>query len=87
MSNQASLAEQTEVALIAADAWFLRDLVLDPRFEQSRAVAILALMPFISAFTFESSEYFKRKDPAMVQALGPTQRLASRLAPAAETPG
>jgi hypothetical protein len=69
MSSGVDLAEQTTLSLIAADAEFFRDFFLGPRFEQIRDVAILALMPFISAFTFESSEYIKRKDPAVVRAL------------------
>jgi len=81
MSSQANLAERAELSLIAADAMFLRDFVLGPRYERIRDVAILALMPFISAFTFESAEYIKRKDPAMVLALEPHRDLlrASRL--------
>jgi hypothetical protein len=81
MSSQANLAERAELSLIAADAMFLRDFVLGPRYERIRDVAILALMPFISAFTFESAEYIKRKDPAMVRALEPHSDLlrASRL--------
>jgi hypothetical protein len=81
MREQADLAERAELALIAADARFVRDFVLGPRFEQIRGVAILALMPFISAFTYESSEYIKRKDPAMVRTLEPHRDLlrASRL--------
>ncbi|MDX5895295.1 hypothetical protein [Rubrobacter radiotolerans] len=81
MSNQADLAEQAALSLITADAEFLRDFLLGPRFDQVRPVAILALMPFISAFTYESSEYIKRKDPAAVRALDPHRELlrASRL--------
>jgi hypothetical protein len=81
VSSQANLAERAELSLIAADAMFLRDFVLGPRYERIRDVAILALMPFISAFTFESAEYIKRKDPAMVRALEPHRDLlrASRL--------
>jgi hypothetical protein len=75
MREQADLAERAELALIAADARFVRDFVLGPRFEQIRGVAILALMPFISAFTYESSEYIKRKDPAMVRTLEPHRDL------------
>lgn len=81
MSNQVDLAERTALSLIAADAEFLRDFSLDPRLEQIRAVSILALMPFISAFTFESSEYIRRKDPKVVRALDPHRELlrSSRL--------
>jgi hypothetical protein len=81
MRKQENLAERAELSLIAADARFLRDFVFGSRYERIRDVAILALMPFISAFTFESSEYFKRKDPAMVRALEPHGGLlrASRL--------
>jgi hypothetical protein len=81
MSSQANLAERAELSLIAADARFLRDFVLGPRYERIRDVAILALMPFISAFTFESSEYIKRKNPEMVRDLEQHRDLlrASRL--------
>lgn len=81
MTEQANLAERAALSLIAADAEFFRDFFLDPRFEQVRSVAILALMPFVSAFTYESSEYIKRKDPAAVRALEPHRELlrASRL--------
>lgn len=75
MSNQTDLAERTASSLIAADAKFFRDFFLGPRFEQMWDVAILALMPFVSAFTFESSEYIKRKDPAAVRALEPHREL------------
>ena len=75
MREQADLAERAELALIAADAKFLRDFVGGPSFEEIRDIAILALMPFISAFTYESSEYFKWKDPAMVRALEPHREL------------
>lgn len=75
MNGQADLAEQTALSLIGADAEFFRDFVLGSRFDQIRPVAILALMPFLSAFTFESSEYIKRKNPAMVRALEPHKEL------------
>lgn len=75
MSGRADLAEQTALSLIAADAEFFRDFFLGPRFEHIRSVAILALMPFLSAFIFESSEYIKRKDPAAVRALEPHRDL------------
>lgn len=81
MREQANLPKRAVLSLIAADAEFFRDFVLGPHFEQIRDVAILALMPFVSAFTYESSEYIKRKDPAMVRALEPHRELlrASRL--------
>lgn len=65
MDEQRSMAERVSTSLIAADAEFYRDFVLDARFEHIRDIAILALMPFMSAFTFESSEYLKREDPGM----------------------
>ncbi len=81
MTKQANLAERAALSLIDADAEFFRDFVLGSRLEQIRDVAILALMPFVSAFTYESSEYIKRKDPAAVRALEPHRELlrASRL--------
>lgn len=69
------------MSLIAADAAFFRDLFLGPRFKQIRDVAILALMPFVSAFVYESSEYIKRNNPEVIAGLGPHRELlrASRL--------
>jgi hypothetical protein len=49
--------------LIAADAEFFRDFALDPHSDDFRAVAGLALMPFLSAFAYESVKYFERADP------------------------
>jgi hypothetical protein len=48
--RQVKLALQVSLSLIAADAELFRDLVFGPRFEPIRSVAILALMPFLSAF-------------------------------------
>ncbi len=66
MSAQADLAERVALSLIAADAKLFRDLALDPRFEPVRPIAALALMPFMSAFVYESARYLQRTDAAAV---------------------
>jgi hypothetical protein len=55
------LCEQGERALIAADARFFLDLALSPRLEPIRPTATLVLMPFLSAFLYESIRYTKRE--------------------------
>ena len=60
MSGQNEFAERTALSLIAADVRFFRDLALHPRCESIRPFAFLALMPFLSAFVFESADYTAR---------------------------
>lgn len=67
MSAQAYLAERAALSLIAADARLVRDLALDPRFERIRPIVALALMPFLSAFVYESARYIQRTDAAAVR--------------------
>ena len=55
------LREQGERSLIAADARFFLDLALSPRLEPIRPTATLVLMPFLSAFLYESIRYTKRE--------------------------
>lgn len=57
LSNRASLS------LIAADTKFFRDFALDPHSDSFRSVAGLTLMPFLSAFAYESVKYFERTNP------------------------
>lgn len=75
MSTQANLADRATSSLIAADAEFFRDFFLDPRFESVRDVGILALMPFLSAFVYESAEHIRRNDPGAVRVLEPHRDL------------
>ncbi len=81
MSRRGNLAQQASLSLIAADAELFRDLALGPRFETIRGIAILALMPFLSACAYESSEYLGRKDMAAGLALRAQEGmlLASRM--------
>ena len=65
MSAQADLAERAALSLIAADARLFRDLALEPRFESVRPIAALALMPFLSAFVYESARYIRRANAAV----------------------
>ncbi len=65
MSARADLAQRAALSLIAADAKLFRDLALDPRFESIRPIAALALMPFLSAFVYESARYIQRTDAAV----------------------
>ena len=61
------------MALIAADTKFFRDFVLDPYPEDFRTSAILALMPYLSAFAHESANYIERTDPAVARVLQPNK--------------
>lgn len=81
MSLQGDLVKRAELSLIAADTEFFRDFALDPRLEPIRDIAALALMPFLSAFVFESARYIEAEDPAAVRELRPHEELlrASRL--------
>ncbi len=67
--------------MISADAKLFRDLALAPRFEPIRPIASLALMPFLSAFAYESARYIRQMDPTVVRVLEPHEEmlLASRM--------
>ncbi len=67
MSTHADLAERVALSLIAADAKLFRDLALDLRFEPIRPIAVLALLPFLSAFVYESAKYIRRTGAATVR--------------------
>lgn len=79
MSAQSDLAERVALSLIAADARVFRDLALDPRFEPVRPIAALALMPFLSAFVYESARYIGRTDAAVGTPPHEDMLLASRM--------
>jgi hypothetical protein len=64
VSGRPNLAERASLSLIAADTELFRDLTLGSRFESIRGIAILSLMPFLSACAYESSGYIGRKDAA-----------------------
>jgi hypothetical protein len=55
------LRERVERSLIAADARFFFNLALSPRPEPIRPTAMLVLMPFLSAFLYESIRYTKQE--------------------------
>lgn len=79
MSAQTDLAQRAALSLIAADAKLFRDLALDPRFESVRPIAALALMPFLSAFVYESARYIQRTDAAVGTPPHEDMLLASRM--------
>lgn len=81
MSRRADLAERASLSLIGADAELFRDLALEPRLDPIRDIVILALMPFLSAFAYESARYFGRKNPVVAQALKQQEEMlvASRM--------
>src|SRR5215208_3361285 len=81
MNHQPDIAKQATLSLIANDLQFYLTLTLDPRLDEIRPIASLALMPFLSAFVFEPGEYLKRTIPDVDQHLRPHQNLlrASRL--------
>jgi len=80
-SIPSDLRGQVERSMIAADAEFLLNLVLSPRLEPIRPTAILMLMPFSSAFLYESIRYTKRERPESLRELRSHQDLlrASRM--------
>lgn len=61
MIDQADLATRVEVSLIAADLMLFHDFAFNRHLESIRPIAALALMPFLSAFVFESAAYTERK--------------------------
>lgn len=63
MSGRYNLAEQAALSLIAADAEFFRDFMLNSRFKGIQPIASLALLPFLSAFVYESAKYIERTNP------------------------
>jgi hypothetical protein len=79
--SRGNLAERASLSLIAADTELFRDLTLGPRSEPIRGIAILALMPFLSAWAYESSGYIGRKDTTPGVALKSQEEmlLASRM--------
>jgi hypothetical protein len=75
MRRNDDLADQTATLLIAADLWLFRDFILRPDLTPIRGVAELALMPFLSAFVFESAQYLRRMDSDVDSVLRPHREL------------
>jgi hypothetical protein len=75
------LSERAARELIAADAEFILDLVLNPRLEPIRPTAVLMLAPFTSAFLYESIRHTKLERPEALRELRSYQELlrASRM--------
>lgn len=81
MYSRDQLAHEIEVELLAADVKFFFDLVKNPHYERVQGHAMLSLMPFLSSFALDSSEYLKSRDIAGAEFLKLHERLllASRL--------
>jgi hypothetical protein len=81
MSRKTNLSNRASQALIAADAKLFRDLAMNPRLEPIRSSAFLALLPFLSAFAYESADYISRTDPGATRVLQPHEErlFASRM--------
>lgn len=81
MSKREQLAHEIEVELLAADAKFFFALAKNPYYERMQGHAMLSLVPFLSSFALDSSEYLKSRDIAGAEFLEPHERLllASRL--------
>lgn len=75
MTPSDDLARETALELITADTRFFLRLALDPSLEPVRPVAALALMPFLSAFVYESARYIQ--DPSVTYLLASHQSLLS----------
>lgn len=67
MSDGNNLAHQAALSLISADARFFLDLALSPGLEAVRPIAALALLPFLSAFVYESARFVQ--DPSATRKL------------------
>jgi hypothetical protein len=81
MSRKTNLSNRASQALIAADARLFRNLAMNSRLEPIRSSAFLALLPFLSAFAYESANYISRTDPGATRMLLPHEerRIASRM--------
>jgi hypothetical protein len=75
MNRRAELADRASLSLITADLAFFREVALSPRLEPIRSMALLALMPFLSAFVSESAAHLKRNDLEIDQDLRSHQEL------------
>jgi hypothetical protein len=75
--QQRDIRERAAISLIAADTEFFRNLALKPRFDRIRPIAILALLPFLSAFVYEAAKFIERRDLAAVAELKQHERLLS----------
>lgn len=75
MSDCCRLVREVEVNLLAADILFFFDLVKNPYLEPIRGNAVMSLMPFLSSFALDSSEYLKNKGIAGDKFLKPHEKL------------
>ncbi len=75
MSDSRELANEVEVALLAADTRFFFDVVRNPYLLPVQAHAIMSLMPFLSSFVLDSAEYLRRNGMASNELLQPHERL------------
>ena len=81
VSQKTNLSNRASQALIAADARLFRDLAMNSRLEPIRSSAFLALLPFLSAFAYESANFISRTDPGATRMLQPHEErlFASRM--------
>jgi hypothetical protein len=81
MIRKTNLSNRASQALIAADARLFRDLAMNSRLEPIRSSAFLALLPFLSAFAYESANYISRTDLGATRMLQPHEErlFASRM--------
>lgn len=76
MSSQSvPLSRQASLSLIAADLKLFRDFFIGPHPDAFKSIGSFALMPFLSAFVYESANYIQREDLVEVQALRPHREL------------
>jgi hypothetical protein len=75
MDSQFDLGDRAARSLIAADAKFFSNLVLNPRLAHVRPTVLLAAMPFLGAFLYESIAYVKEETPGTLQNLQSHQGL------------
>lgn len=69
------LARAVETILLATDMQFFFDLARNPHLEPIKGHAVLSLMPFLSSFAHDSSEYLKNGKMAGTEFLRPHERL------------
>lgn len=63
------------MSLIIADLEFFRDFALNREIESARSIIALALMPFLSAFVYESAAYLRKKGLLELHNLEPYESL------------
>ena len=74
-TQEADLGHQAALSLIEADLTFFRDLALGYRSSAVSSIGSLALMPFLSAFVYESAMYLKDHDSTIDDLLKPHEDL------------